>query len=158
MDDRPSYSVENCSIARTLQLVGERWSLLILREAFAGNRRFEQFQQRIGVARNLLATRLATLVEHGILDRQSYREPGQRARHEYRLTAKGKELYPILVALLDWGDRHVADPEGPAILLSHHDCGAPVHAEIRCDAGHGPLTTRDVTADPGPGARLLPSA
>lgn len=155
MDDRFSYSAENCSIARALQLVGERWSLLILREAFYGNRRFEQFQQRTGVARNLLATRLATLVEHGILDRQSYREPGQRARQEYRLTAKGKELYPILVALLDWGDRHAADPEGPALLLNHRDCGAPVHADIRCDAGHDHLTARDVTAEPGPGARLL---
>jgi DNA-binding HxlR family transcriptional regulator len=155
VDDRLSYSAENCSIARTLQVVGERWSLLILREAFSGNRRFEQFQRRIGMARNLLATRLATLVEHGILDRQSYQEPGQRARHEYRLTAKGKELYPILVALLDWGDRHVADPDGPAILLSHRDCGAAVHADIRCDAGHDHLTTRDVTSEPGPGARLL---
>jgi DNA-binding HxlR family transcriptional regulator len=155
VDDRFRYSAENCSIARTLQLVGERWSLLILREAFYGNRRFEQFQRRTGVARNLLATRLATLVEHGILDRQSYQEPGQRARHEYRLTAKGRELYPILVALLDWGDRHAADPEGPALLLSHRDCGAPVHADIRCDAGHEHLTARDVTVEPGPGARLL---
>ena len=155
MDDRIRYSAENCSIARTLQVVGERWSLLILREAFYGNCRFEQFQQRIGLARNLLATRLATLVEHGILDRQSYQEPGQRARPEYRLTAKGKELYPILVALLDWGDRHVADPEGPAITLHHRDCGAPVHAQISCDAGHDHLTPRDVTATPGPGARLL---
>ena len=155
MDERLRYSTENCSIARTLQLVGERWSLLILREAFNGNRRFEQFQRRTGVARNLLTTRLATLVEHGILDRQSYQEPGQRARPEYRLTAKGKELYPILVALLDWGDRYVADPEGPALLLSHRDCGAAVHADIRCDAGHDHLTVRDVTAEPGPGARLL---
>ena len=155
MDERAGYSAENCSIARTLQLVGERWTLLILREAFYGNRRFEQFQLRTGVARNLLATRLATLVEHGILDRQSYQEPGQRARQEYRLTAKGKELYPILVALLDWGDRHIADPEGPAMLLHHRDCGAPVHADLRCDAGHEHLTTRDVSATPGPGARLL---
>jgi DNA-binding HxlR family transcriptional regulator len=155
VDSRPSYSTENCSIARTLQLVGERWTLLILREAFSGNRRFEQFQQRTGVARNLLATRLATLVEHGILDRESYQERGQRARQEYRLTTKGKELYPILVALLDWGDRYVADPEGPAILLHHRDCGAPVHAELRCDAGHGHLVAREITASPGAGARLL---
>ena len=158
MDDSTRYSAENCSIARTLQIVGERWSLLILREAFYGNRRFEQFQSRIGVARNLLATRLATLVEHGILDRQSYREPGQRSRHEYRLTTKGKELYPVLVALLDWGDRHAADPEGPPLLLHHRDCGAPVHTELRCDAGHGNLRARDVTPTPGPSARLLPSA
>ena len=158
MDDAARYSTENCSIARTLQVVGERWSLLILREAFSGNRRFEQFQRRTGVARNLLAARLATLVEHGILDRQGYQEPGQRARHEYRLTAKGKELYPILVALLDWGDRHVADPAGPALLLNHRDCGAPVHAELRCEAGHGNLAPRDVVPEPGPGARLLPTA
>lgn len=158
MDDSTRFSAENCSIARSLQIVGERWSLLILREAFYGHRRFEQFQRRIGIARNLLATRLATLVEHGVLDRQSYQEPGQRSRHEYRLTAKGKELYPILVALLDWGDRHAADPEGPALLLHHRDCGAPVHAELRCDAGHGHLAPRDVTATPGPAARLLPTA
>ncbi|MFI9385769.1 winged helix-turn-helix transcriptional regulator [Kutzneria sp. NPDC052558] len=155
MDDQVSYSTENCSIARTLQLVGERWTLLILREAFYGNRRFEQFQARTGVARNLLATRLATLVEHGILDRQSYQEPGQRARQEYRLTAKGKELYPILVALLDWGDRHVADPAGPAVLLHHRDCGAPVHTDLRCDAGHEHLAARDISPTPGPGARQL---
>ena len=157
MEDRSRYSAENCSIARTLQVVGERWSLLILREAFYGNRRFEQFQQRIGVARNLLASRLATLVEHGILDRETYQEPGQRARQEYQLTAKGRELYPILVALLDWGDRHVADPEGPATLLSHRDCGAPVHAGLRCDAGHDHLSHHEVAATPGPGARLLPA-
>jgi DNA-binding HxlR family transcriptional regulator len=153
--DKFAYSTENCSIARTLQVAGERWSLLILREVFYGSRRFEQMQERIGVARSLLASRLATLVEHGILDRETYQEPGQRARQEYRLTAKGQELFPILVALLDWGDRHVADPEGPAMLLSHRDCGAPVHADLRCDAGHDHLSNREVTATPGPGARLL---
>jgi DNA-binding HxlR family transcriptional regulator len=157
MDDRSRYSTENCSIARTLRIVGERWSLLVLREAFYGNTRFEQFLERTGCARNLLSQRLVTLVEHGILHRDSYREPGQRARYEYRLTDKGRDLYPVLVALMQWGDRYVADSAGPPVLLTHRDCGAPLHITLGCDLGHEDIASDEVDAAIGPGARLLTS-
>jgi DNA-binding HxlR family transcriptional regulator len=150
--DRMAYSAENCSIRRTLDVVGEKWTLLVLREAFYGLRRFDDFQRAIGCARNILSARLATLVEHGILERRRYQEPGSRSRAEYRLTDKGRELFPALVALLQWGDRWTADPEGAAVELRHDGCGAPIIVELRCTAGHGPLTERETTPEPGPGA------
>jgi DNA-binding HxlR family transcriptional regulator len=152
MIDRAAFSAENCSVARTLAVVGEKWTMLVLREAFYGVRRFTEFQANLGIARNLLATRLATLVEYGILDRQSYQEPHSRPRQEYRLTAKGRDLFPALVALLQWGDTYLADPAGPAVVVEHRDCGEPVHAELRCAHDHGPLTARDTRPVPGPGA------
>jgi DNA-binding HxlR family transcriptional regulator len=153
-DDLLRYSPANCSIARTLSVIGEKWTLLVLREAFTGVHRFEDFQHRLGCARNVLSARLATLVEHGILERAPYREQGQRPRSEYRLTDKGRELYGVLAALRDWGDRWLADEVGPSVAVEHAGCGAPVRAVLQCDAGHGPLTVRDVRARPGPGARL----
>lgn len=150
--DRLAYSAENCSIRRTLDVVGEKWTLLVLREAFYGVRRFDDFQRAIGCARNILSRRLATLVEHGILERHGYREPGSRPRSEYRLTDKGRELFPALVGLLQWGDRWTADPEGAAVELRHDGCGAAIAVELRCAAGHGPLSEHDVDAVPGPGA------
>jgi DNA-binding HxlR family transcriptional regulator len=140
------------SIRRTLEVVGEKWTLLVLREAFYGVRRFDDFQRAIGCARNILAARLATLVEHDILERHGYQEPGSRPRAEYRLTDKGRELFPALVGLLQWGDRWTADAAGPAVELRHDGCGAAIEVELRCAAGHGPLTAREVTAEPGPGA------
>jgi DNA-binding HxlR family transcriptional regulator len=150
--DRLAYSAENCSIRRTLDVVGEKWTLLVIRDAFYGVRRFDDFHRAIGCARNILAARLATLVEHGILERHAYREPGSRPRFEYRLTDKGRELYPALVALKLWGDRWMADPEGAAVELRHKDCGAAVGVALRCTAGHGPLVARDVVPEPGPAA------
>jgi len=150
--DRLDYSAENCSIRRTLDIVGEKWALLVLREAFYGVRRFDDFHRAIGCARNILAARLATLVEHRILERHGYREAGSRPRSEYRLTDKGRELFPTLVALLQWGDRWTADPEGAAVELRHDGCGATITAELRCAAGHGPLTAHDVIPEPGPAA------
>ena len=150
--DRLDYSAENCSIRRTLDIVGEKWALLVLREAFYGVRRFDDFHRAIGCARNILAARLATLVEHRILERHGYREAGSRPRSEYRLTGKGRELFPTLVALLQWGDRWTADPEGAAVELRHDGCGASIAAELRCGAGHGPLTAHDVIPEPGPAA------
>jgi DNA-binding HxlR family transcriptional regulator len=133
----------NCTIARTLELVGEKWTLLILREAFFGVRRYEDMHRNVGCARNLLSGRLAKLVDHGILSREPYREPGSRQRYEYRLTPKGKELFPIVVALMDWGDRWAAGETGPPIEVRHAGCDAPVHAKLTCDAGHSELTARD---------------
>ena len=156
--ERLAYSSDNCSIARTLELVGEKWTLLILREAFYGVSRFEDIHRSVGCARNLLSTRLATLVDEGILRREPYREPGQRARSEYRLTDKGRELFPVAIALMDWGDRWLADREGPALELRHRDCDAPVHAELVCEHGHRELTIRDTYPVPGPGARRIDAA
>ena len=150
---RAAFSTENCSVARTLALVGEKWTLLLLREAYYGTRRFTDFEARVGLARNLLTARLQTLVDGGLLTRVPYQEPGTRTRHEYRLTDAGRELFPVLVALLQWGDTHLADADGPAAVLQHRDCGQPVRAVVQCAAGHQPLALRDVRLLPGPGAR-----
>lgn len=134
-DDR-----RGCSVAATLAIVGERWTLLVLREAFYGVRRFDDFQRHLGVARNMLTDRLATLVEHGLLTRTPYREHGRRERHEYRLTPSGRELLPAVLALMQWGDAHLAGPAGPPVTVTHRGCGASVHAELVCASGHGQLT------------------
>jgi DNA-binding HxlR family transcriptional regulator len=152
--NRFGWSTENCSIKGALDVVGEKWSLLVLREAYSGVRRFDDFHRAIGCPRNLLGERLAKLVDEGLLERAAYREPGQRTRHEYRLTQKGEELRPALVALMQWGDRWRADGTPPA-LIRHRDCGAEVHAVLTCDHGHGPLSARDLVAVPGPGARRV---
>jgi DNA-binding HxlR family transcriptional regulator len=134
----------DCSIARAMELLGERWTVLVLREAFNGVRRFDDIQQNTGAPRQVLSTRLAQLVEHEVLRRVPYQDPGQRQRYEYRLTAKGLDLYPVLVALLQWGDKYLADDAGPSVLLTHKDCGAPVHAGILCADGHEVASARDV--------------
>lgn len=153
MEERSAFSAENCSVARTLAVVGEKWTLLVLREAFYGVRRFAEFQVNLGLARNLLGARLRTLVAEGVLERATYREPGARGRQEYRLTEKGRELFPALVALLQWGDKHLADAAGPAVVVRHDDCEQPVHAVLECAAGHRSLNARDTHPTPGPGAR-----
>lgn len=153
--DRALYSSENCSIGRTLDVVGEKWTLLVLREAFYGVRRFDDFARSLGCARNILSARLATLVAEGLLTREPYREPGRRTRVEYRLTEKGHELFPVLVVLLQWGDRWEGDAEGPAVEIRHRECGETVSVRMSCAAGHGPLTARDVEPIPGAGARLI---
>jgi len=118
---RTSFAGMPCSVARTLEVVGEWWSLLVLRDAFKGVRRFDDFQRSLGIARNILADRLAGLVEHGVLERRLYQERPER--YEYRLTAKGLDLYPVIVALLRWGDRWAADEMGPPLVLTHKACG-----------------------------------
>jgi DNA-binding HxlR family transcriptional regulator len=152
--DRDRYTAENCSVKRTLDVVGEKWTLLVLREAFYGARRFEQFHANIGCARNLLSERLATLVAAGLMQRVAYREPGQRERHEYRLTEKGLDLFTALVALMQWGDRWEADPDGPPVEIQHRDCGQRVEAVLRCTHDHI-VTARDSEPVAGPGARLI---
>lgn len=121
-----------CSIARALAIVGERWSLQIVREAFAGARRFDDFQKRLGIARNVLSARLRTLVQHGVLERSPYQAAPKR--FEYRLTAQGRDLYPVLVALLGWGDRWLAGDAGPPLTLSHRSCGHDAQPQLTC--GH----------------------
>jgi DNA-binding HxlR family transcriptional regulator len=148
------WSTENCSVARTLEIIGEKWTLVVLREVFQGVRRFEDMRARTQIPRQVLSTRLASLVDDQILRRQPYRQPGQRERQEYRLTQKGIDLHPVLLSLMTWGDRYLADPDGPSLELYHRDCGAPVELELRCSAGHGDLTARQVRPRPGPAARL----
>ena len=139
-----TYERENCSAARALELVGERWSLLIIRNAvFAGTTRFSDFERRLGVAPNILARRLDGFVADGLMER--------RAGREYVLTAKGRELGAVIVALTEWGDRWVA-PQGPPILFEHEGCGGPVHVHVRCDDCGGEPDPADVVAVAGPGA------
>ena len=136
-----------CSVAGTLAVVGEKWSLLVLREAFLGVRRFADFQQALGAPKAVLTDRLATLVREGVLRREPYQAEGARQRHEYRLTDKGRDLYPTLVALMQWGDRYLADDGAPPLALEHSDCGAAVRLELICADGHtlsGPREVRPV--------------
>lgn len=157
--DALRYDPDPCSIARTLELVGEKWSLLVLREVFTGVRRFDDLRRRTGAPRQVLSARLGTLVDAGVLRRHPYQEPGRRTRDEYRLTSAGMDLYPVLVGLLRWGDRYLDQPTGgPTLELTHRDCGEPVGLALRCGAGHELLSARDVRPRPGPGARELDPA
>ena len=140
-----------CSISRPLAVLGDRWTFVIVKQAFAGVRRFEDFQASLGISRGRLTDRLDRLVEHGILDRVPYRDG--RTRHEYRLTDKGIELYPVLIAIRDWGDRHMA-PDGPPVHYRHAGCGGDAHVTLACDRCGDALTARDVAPEPGPGAAL----
>ncbi len=130
---------DHCAIARTLGVVSTRTAFLILREAFYGATRFEQFAERAQISEPVAAARLKELTEAGLLAKVPYREPGQRTRSAYELTEKGADLLPVLVALFDWGDRWVLE-KGARIGLNHADCGAPVHAVLACEAGH-PVST-----------------
>jgi DNA-binding HxlR family transcriptional regulator len=147
------FSTDTCTIARAMTVLGEKWTLVVLREVFNGVRRFDDMRVRTGIPRQVLANRLAALVRHGLLRREPYQEPGTRGRHEYRLTPKGFDLYPVLVAVAEWGDRYLADPGGPPLQFVHRDCAAPVHVELHCTAGHAVTEPRQVLPRPGPGAR-----
>jgi DNA-binding HxlR family transcriptional regulator len=121
-----------CSIARALSVVGDRWTLLLLREAFLGTTRFEDFRNYTGAARHLVADRLGALVEAGVLERTQYhRGP---PRFEYGLTDKGRDLYPVIVGLLAWGDRWMGDEKGPSLVIEHEPCGHTITPELRCPA------------------------
>ena len=143
-----SFDRSRCTVAGTLAVVGEKWSLLILREAFWGVRRFADLQRNLGAPKAVLSDRLARLVEQGVLRRVPYQAEGERQRHEYRLTDKGRDLYPTLIALMSWGDRYLADSSGPPVELEHRDCGASVELVLVCDAGHRVDGPRDVRPVP----------
>ncbi|HLQ57548.1 MAG TPA: helix-turn-helix domain-containing protein [Streptosporangiaceae bacterium] len=149
------YDTRNCTIEAALRLVGEKWTFLVLREAFNRVRRFEDMQHRTGMPRQILSNRLSRLVDHGLLRKVPYREPGQRSRSEYRLTEQGMDLFPLLVALLEWGSKYAASRDGPLVELEHRDCGAAVQLQLRCADGHRLASARDVTPVPGPGARRI---
>ena len=134
---------QDCSIARSLELIGERWTLLVIRDVFSGKRRFDELQRSLGVARNVLASRLGLLVDEGILERRPYQERPER--FEYFLTAKGLDLWPVLVALIEWGDRHLGP--GP-IEVVHRDCGGHVNDRRVCERCGAELELRDARAAP----------
>ena len=142
----------NCSIARSLSVLGERWALLVVRDVSLGKRRFDEIQESLGVATNVLSQRLATLTEEGILERRPYSDHPER--FEYRLTEKGRDLMPVLWALMRWGDRWTAGEAGPPVEIVHDDCGAVAHMVPTCSAcGEELIAGRGhVHAQPGPGA------
>ena len=131
-----------CSIARALDIVGEKWALLAVREVFLGNRRFDEMIRRTGAPRDTLAARLRTLVGSGILERRQYSE--HPARYEYRLTEAGRDLYPVIVTLMRWGDKHLAGEDGPPLVLEHH-CGHRLEARLVCESCGEAVDPRDTT-------------
>lgn len=139
------YPGQKCSIAASLEIVGERWSLLIVRDVLMGNRRFDRIQESLGVARNVLTRRLGRLVEAGILEKRPYQEAP--VRHEYFLTGKGLDLWPVLMAFLEWGDRY-CEPDGPPVLIVHKGCGGEIDGRRICRKCGAHLGVRDATAIP----------
>jgi DNA-binding HxlR family transcriptional regulator len=135
LEPRGGWTADGCTIAKALDEIPTRSAFLILREAFYGTTRFDDFARRVGISEPVTAARLRELVDHGLLEREDYREPGQRTRQRYRLTEKGADLLPALVALMQWGDRWLDDRGGP-VELRHRDCGEAVSVELRCAAGH----------------------
>ena len=136
-----TYSDQDCSVARALEVVGERWTILILRDAFLGVRRFDDFQRSLGVARNVLQTRLRRLVDEGLLERRAYQE--RPVRHEYCLTPRGEDLWPVLLALMEWGDRHRTAGETTPRAL-HRGCGGPLTQRCACTACEAEVGFADV--------------
>jgi DNA-binding HxlR family transcriptional regulator len=144
-----------CSIARTLDVVGEPWSPLILRDVWVGIRRFDQIQRDLGVSSKVLAERLKWLVANDVLEQRAYSQ--RPLRHEYVLTAKGSELCSVLMAISAWGDRWTAGAAGPPALLRHRTCGQLTHAEVRCACCGELLEGDDVEVEPGPGSAPAPA-
>jgi DNA-binding HxlR family transcriptional regulator len=153
---RRDYPGLDCSVAKALEVIGERWSLLIVRDVMHGHRRFGEMQESLGIARNVLSARLDRLVEEDILERRAYSETPPR--YEYFLTQKGLDLWPALIALLNWGDRYSPSPEGgPRRLIVHKQCGGTVSERGICESCGKILTARDAKQVPGPGAAVAAS-
>jgi len=148
---RTRFADMACSIARTLDVAGESWSPLILRDVWIGIDRFDDLQRDLGISRKVLAERLKWLVGQGVLERRQYCE--HPPRHEYALTEKGRELVDVLLAITAWGDRWTAGEDGPPVLLRHEACGQITHAELRCAQCGEPLHSGDVQVELGPGSR-----
>ena len=141
----------NCSIARTLDVVGEWWTPLILRDAFRGTRRFDDFHASLGMARSVLTARLRKLTDQGVLERHRYSE--HPPRYEYRLTEKGLALFPVIAALMQWGDTWAAGPGGPPVVLVHDTCGNVTRPVLTCPLCHGEVSPGNTHSEPGPGSR-----
>jgi DNA-binding HxlR family transcriptional regulator len=148
-----AWSTDNCTVGRTMAILGERWTFVVVREVFNGVRRFEDIRRHAGIPRQVLSDRLGVLVEQDILRREPYQDPGERVRHEYKLTEKGFDLYPVLVAVAAWGDRYLVDPAGPPVEFTHRGCGSRVRSTLACEHGHAIADPRAVVPHPGPGAQ-----
>lgn len=138
-----------CSLARTLAVIGDKWTLLVLRDCFLGVRRFDEFERRLGITRHLLAGRLKKLVEHGVLTKVAYQQ--RPLREEYRLTEKGLDLHPAMLALVSWGDRHMADERGAPVLHVHKGCGKVMHPVTVCSECGETVGARDIRVEAGVG-------
>jgi DNA-binding HxlR family transcriptional regulator len=147
---KQSFANISCSIARSLDIVGARWTPLILRDLFVGMTRFEDIRRDLGIAPNVLAARLENLDQHGIVERRQYQTAPDR--YEYLLTAKGLDLYPVIATLLAWGDKWLADPQGPPVITVHSDCRHPTIAKTVCARCGGELNAANTSAVAGPGA------
>jgi DNA-binding HxlR family transcriptional regulator len=147
---RTQFGAMTCSIARTMDVAGEPWSPLIVRNVYIGITRFDQLQQSLGMSRKVLAERLRRLTETGVLERREY--SSRPPRHEYVLTAKGLELFEVLMVMVRWGDRWLAGEAGPPALYRHHACGQISHVELRCSVCGEPMRATDIDVLPGPGA------
>ena len=146
---RTSFGEMACSIARTLEVIGEPWSPLVLRDVWVGMNRFDQLQADLGISRKVLTERLNHLVDEGVLERHPY---DNRPRYEYRLTEKGTELVDLLMVMVGWGDKWLAGEAGPPVLYRHHACGKISHVEPRCSECEQPMHATDIDLLPGPGA------
>jgi DNA-binding HxlR family transcriptional regulator len=146
-----TYDDQICSLARTLEVVGERWTLLIVRDALHGIARFEDFQASLDIARNTLTDRLGLLVDYGVFDRVLYQERPER--HEYRLTRRGRDLVTAIVALIEWGDTHRPDPDGPPRRIEHAGCGGRVVARLYCTRCKELTRPDQIVSRPGRGHR-----
>ena len=153
---RHDYEGQHCSIAASLEVIGERWSLLIIRDILAGRRRFGEMQESLGIARNVLSARLRRLVDAGLIEPRPYQE--RPPRHEYFLTEKGLDLWPVLVSLIHWGDKHYPRPDGPPIVLLHRDCGGEIDDRRICLSCGEYLQIRDAIALSGSDARQAAEA
>jgi DNA-binding HxlR family transcriptional regulator len=150
------YDSATCSIARTAEILGDRWTVLVVRDLFNGVRRFDAIQQHLGIARDVLTKRLALLVDERLVEKRPVKIDGERTRHEYVLTSAGRDLRVVMIALMDWGDRHRAGADGPPMAVRHRDCGAEVHAHLVCDAGHEVESRTRTELVPLGGAKLTP--
>jgi DNA-binding HxlR family transcriptional regulator len=151
------YDSSACSVQRTLGIIGEKWTMLLIRDAANGVHRFDDFRRHVGLSEAVLADRLRTLVRAGLFETRVYQDEGQRRRREYRLTGKGWDLFPVLVALMQWGDKHLSDGVGEPLHVVHKDCGHEVEAVVRCTHDHEVLSQYDTRIEPGPGARRCAS-
>jgi DNA-binding HxlR family transcriptional regulator len=142
------YSQQVCSVAATLEVIGDPWTLLIIRDAFAGVRRFERWQERLGVARNVLAARLKSLVAHGVLERRAYSD--RPPRYEYVLTAKGRDLQDVLLTMVAWGDKHVYGGPGGPVCFTHTGCGQGFSPRLVCEACGAPTRADELSVEEGP--------
>lgn len=149
---RNDHLEHNCAIARTGAILGERWVFAVLRAAYFRARTFEDYLEATGIARNVLADRLRWLVDFGVLEKRPYEQTANRTRFEYRLSDAGLDLYPVVVAMMQWGNRHAGFLDGPPVLLRHRDCGELSEPRLVCDRCGEPVDAHSMVPEPGPGA------